>query len=62
MISKVLAEKIGEQKTKEIINILKGDEGEMLQILETIREENEELRQEGRREGRQEGKQEEKLI
>ena len=58
MISKVLAEKIGEEKTKEIIKELKGDGGEMLQVLETIREENEELRQQGRIEGREEGRQE----
>ena len=65
MISKVLREKIGKEKTEEIIKKLKGADLEMLQVLETIREENEELRQEGRIEGRLEGrkigKQEEKL-
>ena len=61
MISKVLREKIGKEKTEEIIKKLKGADLEMLQVLETIREENEELRQEGRIEGRKIGKQEEKL-
>ena len=56
MINKVLREKIGEKKTVEIIKKLKGADLEMLQVLETIREENEDIREEGRQEGRQENK------
>lgn len=52
MISKTLKEKVGKEKSKELIKKLRGDEDEMLQILETIREENEELREKGRQEGR----------
>ena len=44
MINKVLREKIGEKKTVEIIKKLKGADLEMLQVLETIREENEDIR------------------
>ena len=48
MISKILKEKVGDEKVKELMKKLKGEDVEMLQILETIREENEDLRKEGR--------------
>ncbi len=56
-----MKEKLGEKKTQELIEKLRGDDKEMLQIIETIREENEDIRKEGRREGRREGKKEGKM-
>jgi hypothetical protein len=56
MLQKALKDKIGEEKTQSLIKELKGDEEGMLQITETIREENAEIREEGIKIGRQAGK------
>ena len=53
-LDKILREKVGYEKTEQLIKKLKGDDKEMLQILETIREENEDIRNEGRIEGKKE--------
>lgn len=53
-LDKILREKVGYEKTEQLIKKLKGDDREMLQILETIREENEDIRNEGRIEEKKE--------
>lgn len=59
-LEKILKDAIGKEKTKELIKKLKGDDKEMLQIIETLREEREDLKRESIKEGKEEGRKEEK--
>lgn len=52
-LEKILKDAIGKEKTEELIKKLKGDDKEMLQIIETLREEREDLKREVRKEEKQ---------
>lgn len=54
IIEKVLKRKVGEKKANEIIKKLEVGDETVMQVLETIDEENEDLREEGRKFGNKE--------
>ena len=56
VISILFGEKIGEEKTKELIEKIDGGEGKMLALVDMIRNENKMYINMGRKEGRKEGK------
>ena len=56
VISILFGEKIGEEKTKELIEKIDGGEGKMLALVDMIRNENKMYINRGRKEGIKEGK------
>ena len=61
VISILFGEKIGEEKTKELIEKIDGGEGEMLALVDMIRNENKMYINMGRKEGRKEAREEGKI-
>jgi len=55
VITILFGEKIGEEKTKELIEKIEGGEGKMLAVVDMIRNENKMYINIGRKEGRKEG-------
>ena len=56
IINLILNRKIGNKKSQELIKRLKGDDGEMLAVLDMIDRENMKIYKKGRTEGKKEGK------
>ncbi len=56
MLGIIFEEKIGKEKTKELINKLKGEDKQMLAVIEMIRKENQMYIDIGKKQGRIEGK------
>lgn len=61
IINLILNRKIGNKKSQELIKRLKGDDGEMLAVLDMIDRENMKIYKKGRTEGKKEGKKEGKI-
>ena len=61
VISILFGEKIGEEKTKELIEKIDGGEGKMLALVDMIRNENKMYINMGRKEGRKEAREEAKI-